>query len=541
MSAHPDLFACEDAASLIAAWYAWRKARDPSFSVRAFARAVGERNRTILHSVMRRGRRLTVEQALRWLPALGLDESESAFFLALVRLDEARAELHRLDARRRVWQGADADAQVALAAQQVETRVSELARSRPAQTAGGQAGRPCLRLWVEAGVAPDPALVLDGLRQRQTDLSRQGDAVPARPALFGLTEAVDSERIERLLAELRRARDALLAEAAAGPRWRVHWSLFPLSRRLTPAYPHVEAVPVASPPGEAAPSVLAWTDPGAGGALSYLAAWLAWRQRQDPSYGYARFAAECGQPDRAILWKVLHHKQRLTPLRARAFARGDGLPDHPGLGLDADETEILALLTARDRAEDAFGRALLQRQIDEFKVLSAASVLPLRRARLLSGWAPYAIHELALCDGFRPDPAWIAEALQGHVTPSEAEQALGMLFAAHMLEALPEGLRPTAERWQLDRPAQAVAPEGTLLRYHRAMADQEARAVRASLSGEVATPLLVGQVVVPAADGEVFRRLEALFERLQGLCATPGPRDRVVQVCLHGWPEAGEG
>lgn len=530
MDPSPDLLRCDSVADLIAAWASRRRRDTPSFSVRAFARAVGEPNQTLAHSVAAGARRLTLVQAARWLPQMSLSPPEQEHLLALVRREEAEAELRRLRSRAGLAPTQDAAAQIALQEQTVARVCAalEVGRPPPSEPASPPDAAPRLLPWIDGEHADDADQALARAVERGGRLTHleadRGVGAPPLP-LYGLTEAVSPDQLLRLRAELRRAVDDLRSVQERGAVWTVQLSLFPLSRPL-----HAEAAQSPAPrapEGPAPPAVVDWIAPSADGARGWLSAWMRWRLAAEPGFTYADFSRLCDQPDRAILWKILHRKQGLTAARAPAFARG--------IGLEEDEEELLVLLAERDRHPSPEARALVQRDIEQRAALQSASVLTLRRARQLSGWAPYAIHELANCAGFQADPCWMSAALDGRVTPAEVERALDMLFTAHMLESLPAGLRPVAERWQLDRPARATVPELAVLRYHQAMAEQERLALQRWLAGARDPELLTLAVQLPARAETVSSRLGALFERLQGLCVGSEPRTQVVQICLNGW------
>lgn len=528
MAPRLDLLAAPSVGAFLRAWSAARAEHDPAFSMRAVGRALQEANPTVIHSVARGDRRLGLEQALRWLPRLELSPSEAAVFLALVRWEAAGAALRQRQARLARWPSVDAEGQIQLAREALAVASAQLEALRPvgASTRSTEVSA--------AGREPETSLerLLGANLHRQAALDRLSGAARASPLVFGLTEATSPAHREGLRQLLDEARGMLKSLPQSGPRLSVTLTLFPLSRPIA-----AQGEPRSAPPemmtreaGEG-PDLSDWTGPSADGARGYLRAWLAWRRASDPGYSYADFARQCGQRDRAILWKILEGRQRLTPLRARAFALGDGA--HPGMGLDPDEADLLARLAARDMEASPAARALLQQEVDQAAALRRATVFPARRARALEGWAPYAIHELALCEGFVDDPVWISDALDGRISPAEVKAALDSLFSARLLSALPEGLRPAAQRWQLDRPAHAVAPDEAVLRYHQAMALQEERSLRAWGSGRPEAPTMGFALRLAIAPEALRPHLVALHERAQAVCAGPGARDQVVQVCVQ--------
>jgi uncharacterized protein (TIGR02147 family) len=127
------------------------------------------------------------------------------------------------------------------------------------------------------------------------------------------------------------------------------------------------------------------------------------------------------------------------------------------LGLDAEETAYLGALvelasqSPRARRAAWVTVAAIQRQ-------RAAADLTEDVAAAFASWYVAAIAELARCDGFRPDPQWIARTLHPPICAEQAEEALTRLIRLGLL--LPDevgGLRPGPETW-----SQSDLPEGPI-------------------------------------------------------------------------------
>ncbi len=102
MATPPDLFAYLDYRAYLQAWFEARKAANPRFSHRLFARLADQKSPSLLLQVMGRKRNLSETSALDFARAMKLDSEHTAFFLALVDLDQARTDEARNDAWARI-------------------------------------------------------------------------------------------------------------------------------------------------------------------------------------------------------------------------------------------------------------------------------------------------------------------------------------------------------------------------------------------------------------------------------------------------------
>ena len=98
----PDLYSYLSFRDYLRDWYAARKAADKRFSHRLFARRAGVSSPSLLNEVIGGRRKLTARTLEGFLTALGLDEEGSAFFSALVQLDQGATDDERNEAFRRV-------------------------------------------------------------------------------------------------------------------------------------------------------------------------------------------------------------------------------------------------------------------------------------------------------------------------------------------------------------------------------------------------------------------------------------------------------
>lgn len=85
----PDLYTFLDYRAFLRAWFEARKAANPRYSHRLFARRAGQKSPSMLLLVMDGKRNLAPRTVAAFSDAMGLDDDERAFFTELVRLDQA--------------------------------------------------------------------------------------------------------------------------------------------------------------------------------------------------------------------------------------------------------------------------------------------------------------------------------------------------------------------------------------------------------------------------------------------------------------------
>lgn len=98
----PDLFQHLDFRRYLGDWFAARKAANPRFSHRAFARKAGQASPSLLLAVIAGKRNLTPPTTLAFARAMGLDADEVDFFTALVELGQAESPEERAAAWEKV-------------------------------------------------------------------------------------------------------------------------------------------------------------------------------------------------------------------------------------------------------------------------------------------------------------------------------------------------------------------------------------------------------------------------------------------------------
>ena len=89
----PDIYAYLDYRAFLSTWFDARKAQNPRFSHRLFARLAGQKSPSLLLQVIQRKRNLSEVTAPEFARAMKLDPDETSFFFALVA-PEHSAGLH---------------------------------------------------------------------------------------------------------------------------------------------------------------------------------------------------------------------------------------------------------------------------------------------------------------------------------------------------------------------------------------------------------------------------------------------------------------
>jgi len=93
-----ELYSYLDYRRFLADWFEARKAGNPRYSHRLFARKSGHKNPSLLLLVIQRKRNLTGAQVASFSRAMGLDAEQSRFFAHLVALDQAKTQVEQNEA-----------------------------------------------------------------------------------------------------------------------------------------------------------------------------------------------------------------------------------------------------------------------------------------------------------------------------------------------------------------------------------------------------------------------------------------------------------
>jgi len=87
----PDILQYTDHRAFLSDWFQWKKAANPRFSHRMFARLAGQRSPSLLLSVIKGQRNLTDTTAAAFSRAMKLDAGEQAHLFALIHLERSPA------------------------------------------------------------------------------------------------------------------------------------------------------------------------------------------------------------------------------------------------------------------------------------------------------------------------------------------------------------------------------------------------------------------------------------------------------------------
>lgn len=98
----PTVFDHLDFRAFLAEWFAAKKASNPRFSHRMFARLAGQRSPSLLHHVMEGTRNLTPATTESFARAMKLGAGEAEFFGLLVALGQAETDTERNEAWERI-------------------------------------------------------------------------------------------------------------------------------------------------------------------------------------------------------------------------------------------------------------------------------------------------------------------------------------------------------------------------------------------------------------------------------------------------------
>lgn len=274
----PDVYTYLDYRRFLRDWFEARKAANPRFSHRAFARRAGVSSPSLLLAVIEGKRNLTPTTIDAFIQGMGLEEGEADFFSALVQFAQAET----LDDRNRAWERVRAVRRFREARHLAEEGVEYLScwyypAIRELASCEGFRDDPD---WIAGALRPriTPAqarkaldvLVALGLLRREPDggglvpaeasvvtphevsgmaasnyhvamIERARDAlgsVPARERHFcGVTVAIPSSLVPRLKRELDALQERLLdlcdgAEERREAVYQINLQLLPLSQRV---------------------------------------------------------------------------------------------------------------------------------------------------------------------------------------------------------------------------------------------------------------------------------------------------------------------
>jgi uncharacterized protein (TIGR02147 family) len=149
-------------------------------------------------------------------------------------------------------------------------------------------------------------------------------------------------------------------------------------------------------------------------------------------------------------------------------------------------------------------------------------------------WRVNVVQELASCDGFRPDPTWMARVLTPDTSPAEAAEAWQRVLRTGLVEARDDGTFSVRSV----RTPPVLQPSATVAswRFQRSVFDLATDAWTRFATNERhggVTTMAVSEDVAAV----VLRRLRELEQELVQLAAEdPGPRNRVYLLTTQLFP-----
>lgn len=283
-----------------------------------------------------------------------------------------------------------------------------------------------------------------------------------------------------------------------------------------------ETTPVAMPKGHqpgVIPSVFQYKN-----YRKFLADWLAFKKKVQPSYSGAVFARKAGLASHTLLGMVIRGERNLTHKTVRAFARA--------LELTGQQVHFFEALVHFNQADNPADQAYYLAQLTQ-SAPAGEGRETLRRlaeySEYLSHWCHHVIREMVTLPGFRPDPVWISKRLQRRITPQEAEQAWKRLLSLGFV-AERDG------RWVMTDSKLITEPQSPNLlvqEFHQTYLQHAAASVRRQPMQEREFGWVT--FALPAAEIDVIKeRVRAFWkDLLEKFPASNAQRDHVVVVSVQ--------
>lgn len=218
--------------------------------------------------------------------------------------------------------------------------------------------------------------------------------------------------------------------------------------------------------------------------------------------------------------------------------------------LHPPHTEKLAALVTDDGDTHAYFLALVDYEQGDTlarKREALRRVMSMRRFRtgrrlvdstwdLFAHWYIPAITELARCEGFREDPAWIAEVMRPRITVEQATEALVVLQEGGYLARGEDGrLQPTDAVFRTDHEVARVE-RIAVAEWHRAMLERAREALDTLPADErhfASASLPMSPELVKELKAVISAFMEDVTSRTTG---HPSERERVYQLGVQLFP-----
>ncbi|MFT7518855.1 MAG: hypothetical protein ACI9MC_000989 [Kiritimatiellia bacterium] len=257
---------------------------------------------------------------------------------------------------------------------------------------------------------------------------------------------------------------------------------------------------------------------------AFLSDWFGWKKFKNPRFSHRMFARMSGQSNPSLLLQVVQGKRNLTTKSTAGYVKA--------LQLFGRRGDYFRLLVRFDLARTPSERTECYQRLCAMRNFEGAHRIEGDTFRYLSRWHFVAVRELAMCEGFRADPAWIADTLRPKITATQAQEALTLLTDLGLLSIDGKGVVAVHDSdVTTDHEVSGLAAYN----YHQAMLGL----AHGCLDRVEARNRHVGAVTIAvpqSALSELKAELAALQERLLHLAAQHASADCVYQVTLQLFP-----
>lgn len=254
----------------------------------------------------------------------------------------------------------------------------------------------------------------------------------------------------------------------------------------------------------------------------YLDDWYAARKEADRRFSHRLFMRKAGASSPSLFNEVVSGKRNLSSPMTDGFVKA--------LGISGSAATFFRDLVVLDQAPTEAERNAAWARIAAHRRFRSARSIEGAAFACLSSWYIPATHQLASRADFRPDPEWIARALEPRIPVAQAREALEILTALGMLVER-DG------RWTVADPSVATAHQVQGLavnNYHRQMLERATGAIEGVRSTErhlIGVTVAVPEALIPLLKHE----LDRFQEHLLHLCderAASAERVYQVELCL---------
>lgn len=260
---------------------------------------------------------------------------------------------------------------------------------------------------------------------------------------------------------------------------------------------------------------------------AFLRDWYDAAKKSASGTSFRKLSKAAGFSSSSALSHIMSGDRNLSSESTEAVAVAFGL-DEPG-------TEFFRALVALDQGRTEEERNEAWAYLSATKRFRSARRLQGDSVRFLSTWFMPAVHQLAACEDFRPDPEWIASAMRPGITVEQAQEALEVLTSIGLLRPREDGsLEPVDATLVVPPEVEQLA----VCNYYRQMSERGGASV-AGFQPEERHLLGVTVAIPPDLLPAVKTELDRMQARLLDLCdGAAEPAQTVYQINLQFFPLA---